>query len=497
MNTSFHSEKSEAHMPGIHVFSCKCLSIYISNERKTSIPFEVLMDDNYYSLSTNYADIMQKWKNDYNCLYNYDNKSDDYDNRHLQNVESVITDPDNAVFPKPDCTSLNNPITYEEAHEAVYHAKLRKASGFDTIPAEVLRNEFCISLLFKILISYSFEQCCISSDWAKGIIKPIPKGDDPRNPLNYRPKTLISIPCKIYANILNSRLAKWLENNNVLTDVQNGFRKDRSCQDHIYSLYSIINNRKLRKKDTFACFVDMQKAFDTVNRNCLWFRLMKVGIHGNILHAIQSLYKDVSCAVSINDSLTEWFPVRQGVKQGCGLSPTMFAIYINDLADDISQLNCGIDVGGTHISLLLYADDIVMLSENAENMQCMFNVLHVWCGKWRLTVNEAKTNILHFRNKTKLRSDFKFTCGNKTIEYSDCYKYLGFWINEFLDMEKSITEITKSASRALGAVYMKYQSAGGMAYDVYKKRLNQLLNLYCFIALAYGITENFPKLKLF
>ena len=99
----------------------------------------------------------------------------------------------------------------------------------------------------------------------------------------------------------------------------------------------------------------------------------------------------------------------------------------------------------------------------------MLNVLHVWYSKWRLAVNEAKTKILHFRNKTKLRSSILFTCGNKTIEYSECYKYLGFWFNEFLDMEKSITEITKSASRALGAVYMKYQSAGGMAYDVYKK----------------------------
>lgn len=245
--------------------------------------------------------------------------------------------------------------------------------------------------------------------------------------------------------------------------------KNRSCLDHVFSLFSIINNRKLRKMDTFSCFVDMKKAFDTVNRDCMWFKLMKIGVHGNILYAIQSLYKDISCAVSINDTLTEWFPLSQGVKQGCGLSPTLFAIYINDLVDDLSQLNCGIDIGGTQISLFLYADDIVLLSESAEDMQSMLNVLHVWVGKWRLAINEAKTKIIHFRNRTKIRSDFQFTCGTKSIEYSECYKYLGFWFNEFLDMEKSITEITKSASRALGAVYMKYQSAGGTTYDVYKK----------------------------
>ena len=142
-------------------------------------------------------------------------------------------------------------------------------------------------------------------------------------------------------------------------------------------LTSIVYNRKLKKKDTFACFVVMKKAFDTVNRDCLGIKLLKAGIHGNILYAIQSLYKNVSCAVSTNGALTEWFPVRQVVTQGCGLSPTLFAIYINDLI----ELNCGIDVGDAHINLFLYADDIVLLSESAEDMQSMLNVLHVWCGR--------------------------------------------------------------------------------------------------------------------
>ena len=172
--------------------------------------------------------------------------------------------------------------------------------------------------------------------------------------------------------------------------------------------------------------MDMNKAFDTVYRDCMWYKLLKIGVHANLLFAIQSLYTDVSCAVNINGSLTDWFPVRQGVKQGCGLSPTLFAIYINDLVDYINHLNCGIHVGGTQISLFLYADDIVLLSESEEGLQSMLNVLHVWCSMWRLDVNEAKTKILHFRNKTKLRSSILFTCGNKTIEYSECYKYLGF-----------------------------------------------------------------------
>ncbi|MCG8045103.1 MAG: reverse transcriptase family protein, partial [Candidatus Thiodiazotropha endolucinida] len=437
---------------------------------------------------------MRKWKTDYDRLYNGDNTLNEFDIRHLNDVKISIKDPHSNVFPKPDCSSLNGPISYDEVHAAVYRAKLRKATGIDNISSEILRNECCIDLLFKI-ISYCFEHGCIPSEWARGVIKPLSKGDDPRNPLNYRPITLISIPCKIYANILNARLVKFLEKGNILSDAQNGFRRDRSCQDHVYSLYSIINNRKLKRRDTFACFVDMKKAFDTVNRDCLWFKLLKAGIHGKMVNALQSLYKDVSCAVSINDNLTEWFPVQQGVKQGCGLSPTLFAIYINDLADDINELNCGIDVGDTHISSFLYADDIVLLAECAEDMQRMLNILHLWCRRWRLAVNESKTKVVHFRNRNKPQCDFLFSCGNKSVEYSDCYKYLGFWLNEFLDMDKSINEVTKSASRALGAVYMKYQSAGGMTYDVYKKLIESIVEPVLFYCSGIWGNRKFPKVE--
>ena len=466
--------------------------IGISNDRKTSIPFEVIANDN--TVKTDYSSVLGKWKTDYEQLYNYECDSNTFDNQNLQYVKECVKNQNSGVFPRPDCSSLNLPITYEEVHKAVYEAKLRKASGIDNIPSEILRNEVCINLLFRI-IRYSFENCCIPSEWAKGIIKPLLKGDDPRNPMNYRPITIISIPCKIYANILNNRLVKWLECNKILTDVKNGFRKDRSCQDHVYSLYNIVRNRKIQKKDTFACFVDMKKAFDTVQRDCMWYKLLSVGIHGNILRAIQSLYKDVSCTVSINNCLTEWFPVRQGLKQGCGMSPTLFAIYINDLAEEISRLNCGIDLDSFQISILLYADDIVLLTESEGNMQKMLNVLHVWCSKWRLAVNESKTRVLHFRNKTRLRSNYVFKCGEKNIVFEKSYKYLGFWFNEFLDMDMSVTEITKSASRALGAVYMKYQYAGGMAYDVYKKLVESIVEPVLFYCSGIWGNRKYTKVE--
>jgi len=82
---------------------------------------------------------------------------------------------------------------------------------------------------------------------------------DARYPLAYRGISLISIPCKLYADILNDRLTKWLESNNVLADEQNGFRKNRSCIDHLSLITNIIKNRKLHRNDIFVCFIDAKK----------------------------------------------------------------------------------------------------------------------------------------------------------------------------------------------------------------------------------------------
>ena len=121
-------------------------------------------------------------------------------------------------------------------------------AGLDNIPAEVLRNPICVDSLHKI-ITFCFHSGTVPSDWNTGLIKPIPKGDgkDPRDPLSYRGITLISIPCKINADILNIRLSNWIEENGFLVEEQNGFRRNRSCMEHIYTLYSVINKRKLSK----------------------------------------------------------------------------------------------------------------------------------------------------------------------------------------------------------------------------------------------------------
>ena len=174
--------------------------------------------------------------------------------------------------------------------------------------------------------------------WQQSIIKPIPKpGGNSIDPNDYRGISLQSVVTKVLCYIMNSRLCEYLEHLNLLVEEQNGFRKGRSCQDHIFSLHSIIHCRKILRQDTYAVFIDFRKAFDSVNRELLWNKLQqKFGIQGSFLTLLKGLYNHVRSCVRVNGELTEWFDINSGVKQGCILSPILFSMFINDLVTEIN-----------------------------------------------------------------------------------------------------------------------------------------------------------------
>ena len=203
--------------------------------------------------------------------------------------------------------------------------------------------------------------------WKSGVISPIPKcsSSDPRVPLNYRGISLLPVASKLYTASISTRLTKYLETNNLLADEQNGFRANRSTLDHIFSLHNICQTRKNLWQGTFLTFIDFQKAFDYVNHDFLYHKLLNNNINVNILTCIQNIYGNSRSCVQLNGQLAPWFEVTSGVRQGDSLSPLLFAVFINDLASEMNAANAGVCIGGEQVSLL-YADDIVLLSGNSK-----------------------------------------------------------------------------------------------------------------------------------
>ena len=144
-------------------------------------------------------------------------------------------------------------------------------------------------------------------------------------------------------------------------------------------------------------------------------------------------------------------------------------MFINDLMQDIQALNIGNDLGDHKLGALLYADDVVVLGETEGDLQTTLDIVAAWCNKWGLSINPKKTKILHFRPKRKSCSSFCFHLGDMSLNFAHDYKYLGFWLNEFLDMEESISKILDSTSRALGLLIAKTKSNGGFPLSIFSR----------------------------
>ena len=333
------------------------------------------------------------------------------------------------------------------------------------IPNEALKNRNA-KILFHKFFNLCFKSGLNPSEWDSSDIKPIPKKDkDPRDPLQNRCITIMCCVAKIYSGILNRRLQIYLEKNNILVEEQNGFRASRSCIDHVLVLCTILRNRKALGLNTFLTFIDFQKAFDSVDRNLLFFKLSQIGIYGKFYKAISAMYSNPKARVMLNEYETDYFECPIGVKQGDSISATLFAIFINNLADEIKKTGVGLNLNekldifdesnDLLTNILLYADDIVLLTSNEEDMQFLLNLVEVWCSKWRLEVNLTKTNVMHVRGRGCRRSIFMFIFNKRPVEYCSQYRYLGVTLNEFLDYNLTANIQAEPAGRALGSVITK------------------------------------------
>ena len=176
-----------------------------------------------------------------------------------------------------------------------------------------------------------------------------------------------------------------------------------------------------------------------------------------------------ACVRLSNQYYTDWFDTPSGVKQGDCFSATAFSLFINDLALEIKLLNRGVLVNSKIISILMYADDVVVLSETENNLQVMLNTINTWCNKWKLLINEAKSNVIHFRPKGKLKSKIQFKIGDKDLGYDTKYKYLGVTFHENLDFSMHKNILSKSGTRALGSIINKYKLNKDMPFKMYGK----------------------------
>ena len=172
--------------------------------------------------------------------------------------------------------------------------------------------------------------------------------------------------------------------------------------DHGITLRHIVEKVWEDKEEVFCCFVDFKKAFDRVPRDKLWRRMEELEIPMHYRAAIHRLYEEVKVKIRTSVGISESFRSDIGVKQGCPLSPTLFGLYIDKLEEWLNlQGGDGVRLGKFVIKLLLYADDIVLISKSAHGLQMRLYALEHFCRVVGMQVNTSKTKIMIFSNKRK------------------------------------------------------------------------------------------------
>ena len=269
---------------------------------------------------------------------------------------------------------------------------------------------------------------------------------------------------KLFTSVLNSRLYAFLTNENMLGNEQAGFRPKHSTLDHIFALHIISKFYIDHKKQLFCAFVDYSKAFDFINRTHLWQKLLNSKINGKLFDVIKNMYKNAKSQVSYKNNLSNLFPCQVGVRQGENLSPLLFAIYLNDFNEFLSEKYNGLSKISDSISnelqiylkifCLLYADDTLILAESAKDLQEALKGLHTYCNKWALNVNLDKTKVIIFsRGKVKKFKPFKF--GDNTIDVVDDYVYLGTTFNYNGTFNKAKSKQALQAKKATFSLITK------------------------------------------
>ena len=255
-------------------------------------------------------------------------------------------------------------------------------------------------------------------------------------------------------SILNDRLLEWAESNMKINDSQFGFRKNRRTTDALYIILttSLIANKN-KTQPIYLAFVDLAKAFDSINHNLLWLKLSAMEISTKMLKLLQHMYRTARSVVSYDGFTSSEFPSHKGVRQGCPLSALLFSLFISDLEHELLANSSGeVRIDEQEVRVIMFTDDLVLLAETSEGLQqslsALYHYCHSWQFSWQLT-DKSKVMIFSKTSRTYSTSNLTFFVGERKIEIVSSIKYLGLVLTSNGSMSSAISTLANQARKAL------------------------------------------------
>ena len=396
--------------------SAKYLAYKLRKEREESTIYKI-RNPVSQTVETKAEKIQECFETFYRDLYSQPQAADD------SQIDSFLRSLDLPVVTVAQNNNLIKPITGEELESAISRLKAGKSPGPDGFNAEwykILRAE-----LSPLLLN-TFNGILRGGDtppsWKEAIISVIPKeGKDKLECDNYRPISVLNLDYKLFTSIMARRLEHILST--VISLDQAGFICGRQTSDNIRRSLHVIGQINNNKAKSILVALDSRKAFDSVRWAFLYKVMTKFGFHDTFIKVIQALYDNPTARIKINGDLSDAFVLQRGSRQGCGISPLLFDLFIEPLGQLIRQSDAveGINVGGTEHKVSMFADDVLLYlgGDPERSFNALMSLLAGYGDLSGYKLNTSKTQVmaLNFIVPRRMQVKYDLKWDNEEIKY--------------------------------------------------------------------------------
>ena len=325
-----------------------------------------------------------------------------------------------------------------------------KSTGVDGIPIRFLKmchNTVCTIL--KHIVNQSLKTRVVPEGWKIACLTPLYKEGDRDQPGNYRPVSILPAASKILEKVVHKQVSEYLERYKVLSEAQFGFRKNHSTATCVINFINDIYINMDEGRLTGVVFLDLKKAFDTVDHSILLRKLTMYGLSNEAVEWFASYLRGRMQYTKVNGKLSGKREIRCGVPQGSILGPMLFLVYVNDLSRYLGECKTSLYADDTTVycSSHSYVDIVLALRIEASN-------IIQWLRANKLTLNVSKTKFMVFGTRQKLKNvaDIPLHADGEVIERVQHFKYLGVILDETLSFEEHIDTLYRKTCSKMGAI---------------------------------------------
>lgn len=343
--------------------------------------------------------------------------------------------------------SVNNilkfkPITFDVLFSAL--KSIETFSGVDNINIKVIKDSFeLISVPLINIFNESLKKGIFPNCWKNSTIVPVPKIARSNKCSDFRPINQLPLPEKLLEIVVKEQLMEYINSNDILIHQQSGFRKNHSCETALNLVVADWTTKLEDKKKIVAVFIDLKRAFETIDRKILLEKLHSFGVRAAELNWFKDYLNNRTQETQFNDNKSRREINELGVPQGSVLGPLLFNLYINDISTVINKC-----------SVHLFADD-TMITASGDNIHEIINVINedlsnfsTWLKYNKLKLNVEKTKFMIIGHNTEIHDDVKID--DTKIEEVAEFKYLGVILDDKLSFKSNINFVIKKIAKKVG-----------------------------------------------